>query len=342
MLRMVLGQGKRLPVGATPGLSAVAAARITAISQQSRTFAEVLPYMNPANAEPSSAASNKDDILAKYKEKLENKASAEGAGSVDELKEKYKDKIKQQNKVHDELDPFANVNSNNKSNTPESNPNMTAKAAEQAIKNAPKVPSSDIKDLDSFVDVSKLKLHNVKEIEMLWKMRFSSNPLAICGVIDGPVFSRIYMNARKNPMFVLPLPRESPTDAAAEGSEKKGGVEMHLVQWQFVGPYTLHCIFTTLAEYKLHQEYARPHTTLIMHSDLLADKAIALMNGNVEKDSAVGLNEAHLLTLFLQKFYSADPNTVAGKRKLEFLHGFTNGDVNFSVDKLCEEIESLD
>lgn len=340
MLRMVLGQGKRLTVGTTPGVSSMTAARVAAIGQQqSRTYAEVLPFMNPA-----SSTSKADDIAAKYKAKLEQKAASEGAESVDELKEKYKDKIKTQNAIHDQLDPYAKLNPAESADpSTSSSPNMTAKAAEEALNNAPKVPSSDIKDLDSFVDTSKLKLHDRKEIEMLWKMRFSTNPLAICGVVDGQVFSHIYKNARQNPMFVLPLPREAPADAAApKADEKDGGVEMHLVQWQFVGPFTLHCIFTTLAEYKLHQEYARPHTTLIMHSDLLADKNIALINGTVEKDSAVGLNEAHLLTLFLQKIYSADPVTETGKRRLELLNSFTSGDANFSVEKLCSEVESLE
>lgn len=331
---MTLGQGKRLTVGATAGVSRVTAAKVASIGQQTRTYAQVLPSMNPANA-PASA----EDVAAKYRAKLEQKAAAEGAGSVDELKQKYKDQIKAQNSVHDQMDPYAGLKSS--SDEPGSNPNLTAKAADQALKSAPKVPSSDIKDLNSFVDASKFKLHDRKEIEMLWKMRFSANPLAICGIIEGDTFSHIYKNALHNPMFVLPLPREAPR-GAEESNGDNSGIEMHLVQWSFVGPNTLHCIFTTLAEYKLHQEYARPHTTLILHSDLLADKSIALMNGSVEKDSAVGLDEAHLLTLFLQKFYSANPSTEAGQRKLKLLQGFTHGDTNFSVESLCAEVETLE
>lgn len=293
-----------------------------------RTFAEALPYLMQAAPAPDGSS-----VADKYRAKLEQKAASEGVGSVEALKEKYKDVIE---KTKTELgeDPIKLAT--------EAHKNDTAKAASEAIANAPKVPSSDIKDLDSFVDVSKFALHDRKEIEMLWKMRHAANPKALCGVIEGPVYAEIYKNARKNPMFVLPLPRSAPRDEAAANSAEEGGVEMHLVQWAFVGPYTIHCLITTLGEFKLHQEFARPHTTLILHSDLLASKGIALMNGSVEKDSSVTLEEAHLLTLFLQKFFAATPSTESGKRKLALLNSFTVGDADFSLEKLVAEAETLD
>ena len=301
----------------------------TPLRPNARSFAEALPYLMQAETNPNFTPS----VADKYRAKLEQKAAAEGVSSVDELKEKYKEKIE---KAKTELgeDPITAAT--------EAHQNETAKAASEAIANAPKVPSSDIKDLDSFVDVTKFALHDRKEIEMLWKMRHAANPNALCGIVEGPVFAEIYKNARKNPMFVLPLPRAAPREDTGAESAEQGGVEMHLVQWAFVGPYTVHCMITTLAEYKLHQEFARPHTTIILHSDLLATKGIALLNGTVEKESSISLDEAHLLTLFLQKFYSATPSTESGKRKLALLQGFTSGDADFSLDLLVAESETLD
>lgn len=335
---MVARQSNRLALGvASNNAAAARLANAAAISaQQQRTYAEVLPHFNPATAPGASSSS---DLAEKYRAKLEQKAAQEGLSSVSELKEKYKEKIDTQTTKFNEADPYAKINqATGATNT---GLNETGQAASEAIKNAPKVPSSDIKELDTFVDVEKFKLHDRKEIEMLWKLRFSSNPLAICGIIEDQVFATIYKNARQNPMFVLPLPREAPEQEGAT-EQDNSGVEMHLVQWSFVGPYTIHCLFTTLAEYKLHQEYAKPHTTLVLHSDLLTDKGIALMNGSVEKNVPIKLEDAHLLTLFLQKFYGANSATASGKRKIALLEGFTKGDVNFSVDALCSEIESLD
>lgn len=341
MFRMVVRQSNRLNLGVAG--NSPAAVRITAAAsaakQQQRSYAEVLPYLNPSAA---AQASSDTSVADRYRAKLEQKAAAEGANSIQDLKDKYQDKIESQKKIFDETDPYAKINAQSSNNDETPTLNQTGAAASEAIKNAPKVPSSDIKDLDSFIDVSKFKLHNRKEIEMLWKMRFSANPRAICGIIEGDTFSHMYKNARQNPMFVLPLPREDSSAKEDIDASEKNGIEMHLVQWSFVGPYTIHCIFTTLAEYKLHQEYARPHTTLIIHSDLLADKGFALMNGNIEKDAAIGVEESHLLTLFLQKFYSASPDTEAGKRKLAILSGFTQGDTNFSIDNLVAEVERLD
>lgn len=294
-----------------------------------RSFAEALPYLMQAESNPNYSATSVTD---KYRAKLEMKAAAEGVANVDELKEKYKEKI-EKTKTELGVDPLTAAS--------EARKNDTAKAASEAIASAPKVPSSDIKDLNTFIDVSKFALHDRKEIEMLWKMRHAANPRALCGVIEGTTFGEIYKNARKNPMFVLPLPRAAPREEDAN-SAAEAGVEMHLVQWAFVGPYTIHCMITTLAEFKLHQEFARPHTTVIMHSDLLADKGIALMNGSVEKDSTLTIDEAHLLTLFLQKFYAATPKTESGKRKLALLNAFTVGDADFSLENLVAEAETLD
>lgn len=297
-----------------------------------RSFAEALPYLMQAESNPAHATLS---IAEKYRSRLEAKAAAEGVASVEELKEKYKEKIE---KAKTELgeDPIAVA--------VESRKNDTARLASEAIANAPKVPSSDIKDLDSFVDVAKFALHDRKEIEMLWKMRHAANPDAICGIIEGVTYAEVFKNARKHPMFVLPLPRSA--SRAEEGvdsiSAHEEGVEMHLVQWSFVGPYTVHCMITTLAEFKLHQEFSRPHTTLILHSDLLTSKSIALMNGTVEKESSISLDEAHLLTLFLQKFYGATDATVSGRRRLALLNAFTVGDADFALDQLVAEAETLD
>lgn len=184
-------------------------------------------------------------------------------------------------------------------------------------------------DLDSFVDVDKLRPHAAKEIEMLWKARFLNTPNAFSGAMSADAFSKLYINARKYPTFVLPLPH------------KAHGIELHYVQWSFVTSETVYCLITSLAQYKLHTEYAHPHTTFMLHTNLAADKQVVLTNAVIQ-DNEVSTENAALLVLNLQRFYTADPKTVHGQPKADLLRQFNTGDASFSVDKLIEATETLD
>ncbi|CAN6600583.1 protein Atp11p, mitochondrial [Trichomonascus vanleenenianus] len=262
-----------------------------------------------------------DDVLKRYKDKLHQRVKAEGLESIHELKNKYQDEIKNVREKFDKIDPLKHLD-----------PEAAAKTELSKDRGRrPNIPDEEkVKDLSSFVDVARLSMHPSKEIEMIWKARFASQENSICGALDGVTFSRIYRNTRRFPRFVLPLPHEGQ------------GAELHFVQWAFPGPYTMHCMFTSLAEFKLHQEYARPHTTMAIHSELLADKEMALMNGSVEKDSS--LNQAHgaFLAANIQRFYGADESTESGLRKVALLEAFNSGSSEFSPERLIAEVETLD
>lgn len=265
--------------------------------------------------------------MERYKEKLLQRAKAEGIETLDELKEKYKDVIAERKLEFNKIDQYLQPKG-------VSSDKVRTKAGEERAPRGPRpdLPSAEasIKDLDSFVALDKFRLHDAKEIEMLWKARFADKDRQFCGVVNGETFSRIYRNARQNPNFVLPLPHE------------EQGAELHFVQWSFVGPFTLHCILTSVAEYKLHQEYARPHTTMMFHSELLADKNVALMNGSVEPDANLNHDQGLFLSLNVQRFYGADEKSESGLRKTALLHQFNSNSQSFSVDALLTETETLD
>lgn len=268
-----------------------------------------------------------DEYLERYKRKLEEKAKKEGVKSVEELKHKLKDDIDQKKAEFNQVDPMRLLD-------PESNAQSQKDAAKIKSAEERKVaskadssssPLNDIKSLDKFIDVEKLSQHkDAKDIEMIWKARFVGKDDSVCGALTDLTYSIIYRNARMFPTFVLPLPHQDQ------------GVELHYVQWSFAGPNTLHCMITSLAEYKLHQEYAKPHTTLIFHSDLMVDRGIVLMNGTVEADSAVTRDDGILLTLNLQRFYSAKDGA-----KFALVKDFNEGSANFSVDQLIDEAQKL-
>lgn len=260
--------------------------------------------------------------------------TSHGLKSVEELKKKFKEDIERTkielNKIEE---PTVLQKTKEKIEELKADADDKISRSKEASKRAAMKESKskpDIKDLSTFVDIDKLSLHEPKEIELIWKARFAGKKNTICGAVNGITFSRIFKKARRYPIFLIPMPVADQ------------GFELHYMQWNFASPTTLHCIITSLAEYKLHQEYATPHTTLIFHSDLLADKELVLMNGTIETDRNIGEDDATLLALQVQRFYGADESTERGLQKVQLLDAFTSGTDLFKLDDLIEEIQRLD
>lgn len=267
--------------------------------------------------------------VERYKEQLQRKAHEMGASSIEELKEKMKDVISEKRKEFDRVDPLKELEEFERKAAMEAQEKV---GREGKIRDprAPGIPEKPYKTMDSFIDVTKIKQLTPQEIEVIWKARFYNKDDTLISVVPAEAFQKMIKNARENPTFVLPLPRND------------DGIEMHYVQWAFVGPTTVHCMFTTLLEFKTHGEFARPHTTVSFHTELEDAKGIVLMNGTVEKESAMKLPEAQLLLLNVQRFYGAMADTAVSQRRLQLLRDFTSGSPNFNVDKLVEEAQSLE
>ncbi|KAG2734835.1 hypothetical protein G9P44_002841 [Scheffersomyces stipitis] len=266
------------------------------------------------------------DLIAKYQTKLEKKAQDLGVNNIDELHNKLKDEIELKKKELNKIDPLAELEEYERRQAEEiaKDPNSkTIKVRSPIAKDTPKLP---YKDLNAYVDVEKVKELPRKELEFIWKARFHSKERTLHAVLEDLQFASMYVNAFKNPSFILPLPKNS------------DGYEMHFVQWSFVGPQTTHCMLTTVAEYKLHKEYAKPHTTLMFHQDLAQEKGVVLMNGHCETESSLSMDEAQLLVLNVQRFYGG-----LGKHEsaLALLRDFTSGSEKFDMDKLIAEATSF-
>ncbi|KAG7701268.1 hypothetical protein KL915_000299 [Ogataea haglerorum] len=276
------------------------------------------------------------DVIARYKEKLDQKARELGAANAEQLKENLKDEIEKKKLEMNKIDPLKELEAFEKAQQ-----NTVRKKAEERSPIDPSTPKDPYKTLNSYLDLEKIKGLKADEIEFLWRLRFQKGENTLSAVVPSNTFERLFNNAVKNPTFVLPLPREK---AQVEGEGKSDPVEIHFVQWSFVGPHTTHVLITSLAEYKLHKEYARPHTTVMFHHELKDDKRIVMMNGQVEKDSSVTLQEAQLLLLNVQRFYGglAETTSESSQKRLELLRKFNSGDPTFSMNELIELAQSME
>ena len=98
-------------------------------------------------------------------------------------------------------------------------------------------------------------------------------------------------------------------------------------------------MFTHLAEYKLRGEFSQPHTTITMHLELMEEKGVVLMQGQVVDGRGVNVDEARWLVLCLQKFYGGEEGEGGERRRL--LERFSKGDETFRVEELVDEAEKI-
>lgn len=98
-------------------------------------------------------------------------------------------------------------------------------------------------------------------------------------------------------------------------------------------------LFTQLAEYKVRGEYASPHTTLSLHTELLEEKGLVLAQGAVMEGRNMSVEDGRWLLMCLQKFYGAQVGERQERRKL--LEQFSNGDANFKIETLLDEAERI-
>lgn len=116
---------------------------------------------------------------------------------------------------------------------------------------------------------------------------------------------------------------------------------MQFLQWSFPSSTSSTIIFTSLEQYRLHGEFAVPHTTLTHHLELAREKGVVLAQGSVNRDAGVSADQARLLLISLQKFYGAGADET-GVRRRRLLEMFSGGDRAFRVEDLVAEVERID
>jgi ATP synthase F1 complex assembly factor 1 len=253
----------------------------------------------------------------------------EGHGDIDTLKSAYKDKIvqlRQKAIVPGANAPLDAATTATMGNAPFHPPPPPQPSSDQPQQTKTAEEKAGIRTLGSFIDVQKTKELPQKEVEYIWRLRHASSPNSLCAVMSTETYTQIAHTARKHPQFVLPLPKEGQ------------GAEIHFLQWTFPSPTTCTVLFTALAQFKLHGEFAQPHTTVTHHLDLANDKGLVLLEGSVIDDKHISVVEAQWLLMCLQKFYGqAADHTL--RRKL--MEQFSQGDSSFKIQELLEEAEKI-
>lgn len=301
-------------------------------------------------------------VLEKYREKLYAKAKQEGHADIEELKRAYTDKIQEVRKRDASTEQHvAAAAAGAAAASPTTTPSppvsageiptpgpLTAEAAavhaaqgkgssKSSSSGSGSGSGSGVKPLSAILDLPKARTLPIPELTAIWRLRHAGSPQSLCAVIPQHTYEAMESLARQHPQFVLPVPHP------------EQGAEIHFLQWTFdPSTHTTTVLFTQLAEYKARGEFATPHTTVTHHLDLVADKRIVLMQGQVLADKGVKAEDARWLVMCLQRFYGGwdgegkepiSKDRAEERRKL--LEWFGKGDGRFTVEKLLEEAERM-
>lgn len=319
------------------------------------------------------------DIADKYREKLDQKAKREGFKDAEELKTAYSDKIREAREKSRVEFPIPQA-----PNTPVAQPNRgplppggqsqngaSTTSVDHEVPQAPETPLSQpgkdgggaeapasktadaarrvssgskapaIKGLDDIINLEKSRNLPERELTAIWRLRHASSPQNLCAVVPAATYRAMEEAARVSPQFILPVPHEGQ------------GAEIHFLQWTFDAPSrTSTVLFTQLAEFKMRGDFAQPHTTVTHHLDLLDERGLVMMQGQVVDGRGVQPEQARWLVMCLQRFYGAwesgaGAEELTGERReraqerRNLLGWFASGDERFTVEKLLEEAERI-
>ncbi|KAJ2395216.1 hypothetical protein GGI05_001689 [Coemansia sp. RSA 2603] len=242
----------------------------------------------------------------KYRTKLLEKAKAEGVSSIDELKKKIKQSTTSATS--------ATTASAKSLSHP---PSATSKKADSSKSRHSNLPPG-VKTLDQIMRVDLLKSKNTEEIGEIWN-QYHATKDTISAAIPATTYGDLLAVAKKNPLFVLPLPRES-------------GVEFFFLQFDH---HQVH--FTSLLEYKQNTVNARPYLTLTHYTDLMDSKGVVLMRGEMDGEQKfIDVQNAQYLALQMQMFY-----VTGGPEKRSLVEKFNQKPELFDYQELLEQAEKL-
>ncbi|KAI8318573.1 ATP11-domain-containing protein [Martensiomyces pterosporus] len=249
------------------------------------------------------------DYEEKYHDKLLQRAKEQGLRTVEELKQKIKeDEIKKapQGDSKSSGEPSVRVQ--------DGDARKLNRRSNLSSNNLP----PNVKSLDEIMKIDLLSTKSTEEIGEIWNQYHGTKDM-ISAAIPARTYKDLLKTASKNPLFVIPLPREE-------------GVEFFFMQFDY---HQVH--FTSLIEYKTNTVNARPYLTLTHYTDLIDDKEVVLMRGELEGErKLIDVQNAQYLALQMQQFY-----VTGGPEKRALLEKFNQQPEKFDYQELIEAAQKL-
>ena len=173
------------------------------------------------------------------------------------------------------------------------------------------------KQLSEVARVPFLKQESPVRIRELWLEQFKSRPDVVVGTMAATEFASFKANSTGCPMFIVPL--------------TKGGSSSYfnlLAQIQD----GKHCLLTSLESFRQNPNTAAPMMVLTIYDELLADKGIALMRGDILNSLEISKNDGVNILKFLRHFYSV---------QFDLVKRFNKDPRNFDYDEFMKKYKQF-
>lgn len=189
---------------------------------------------------------------------------------------------------------------------------------------------SQMTSLNQIVKLDEFKSLAKDQIEFLWLAKHQSadsSNTTVASVIDYETLKPLLVLAVKNNQFIIPV--------ANEASKQ---LDFHYIQWNNISDTTLQCAVIKLLDFQQSGLAARPHSTIFFYKDLVSDKGVVLMRGEILNSQEFKVNQLQTLILNIQKFYGIlDPgNKSLQNQRLRQLTLFNKGDPEFDYQAVID------
>ncbi|KAF9243754.1 ATP11-domain-containing protein [Melanogaster broomeanus] len=270
----------------------------------------------------------------RYAHKLQQKAKEKGL-DLDELKAQARESVrrKQKEEAVPLLASFKNVQG-----PPQVTPQSDSPTAPGTA--ATRKDSSPVKPLSSILNVPRLLAtpHTSSQISALWTAYHASRTGGtgkgfLCASLPVESYNTMLSIAKKYPVFVVPVPRESTPDTSPDPNSSSQAHEFYFLHSFRPGsrpiptcasgsssnlPHVTTVLFTPLQEYKLRTSFATPYLVLTFYPDLAQSHGTVLLRGEItpspisaaaqpgletSKRFVLSQIDAQLLTMAVQRFY---------------------------------------
>jgi ATP synthase F1 complex assembly factor 1 len=168
------------------------------------------------------------------------------------------------------------------------------------------------RQLNEVARVPLLKQENAVKVRQLWLDQFKDRPDVVVGTMAKSEYTTFKANASACPMFLVPV-------------MKPGGAAYFNLISQFQDGR--HCLLTSLDAYRIDPATASPMMVSTIYDELIPDKSIALMRGDIVNRLEITKKDAQRILKFIRHFYT---------NKFDLVKNFNLDSRNFDYESFLQ------
>lgn len=174
------------------------------------------------------------------------------------------------------------------------------------------------KNLNEVARVPLLRQESAVKIRQLWLEQFKDRADVVVGTMAKAEYEQFKANCVACPMFLSPVIKNS-----------DGSAYFNLITQFQDGKY---CLLTDLEAFRVNPTNASPMMVITVYDELVAEKGIALVRGDIINRIEISRNEANSILKLLRVFYTT---------KFDFVKQFNNQPRDFDFNEYMKSARGV-